>query len=333
VARSLGQSGWAMPILQYHSVSPQGRYRSPTIAVHPQSFDRQMAYLARYYQVIPLDQVVTCIAERKPFPSRAVAITFDDGYLDNYTCAYPILKKYGLTATFFITAGPVVRGQRFWVSWIREAIEGAKNVAGLLRDGAVPGLEGLDATDSREQAIAEVTTRLNRMGYSARAETLARLANVLSIHVSEEPGSNGLGIMMGPEHVRDMSLGDMSIGSHTVTHPNLPRLTAEELDHELRESKALLEAVTGTAVEHLAYPGGPEATNPDFTDQVAESVRQAGYRSACNSIRGAVTLNEPLFALRRHDVSDPDGFSGFVFKLERHRLGSLFAPPVHTQQR
>ena len=332
MARSLGRGGQAMPILAYHSVSPEGRYRSPTIAVHPQSFDRQMAYLARHYQVVPLDQVVTCIAERKPFPSRAVAITFDDGYMDNYACAYPILKKYGLTATFFITAGPVVRGQRFWVSWVHEAIEGAKHLAGLLRDGAVPGLEDINATDSREQVIAEVTTRLNRMGCSARAEALARLAKVLSLHVPEEPGSSGLGIMMGPEQVRDMSLGGMSIGSHTVTHPNLPRLTAKELDHELRESKALLEAVTGTSVEHLAYPGGPEVTNPDFTDQVAEAVRQAGYRSACNSIRGVVSLNDQLFTLRRHDVSDHDGFSGFVFKLERHRLGPLFAPPVHVHQ-
>ncbi|TMQ25989.1 MAG: hypothetical protein E6K65_15815 [Nitrospirae bacterium] len=321
-----------MPILQYHSVSPEGRYRSPTIAVHPRSFDRQMAYLARHYQVVPLDQVVTCIAERKPFPSRAVAITFDDGYLDNYAYAFPILKKYGHTATFFITAGPVVRAQRFWVSWVCEAIEGAKNVAGLLRDGAVPGFNGIVATDSQEQVIAEVTTRLNRMGSSARAEALACLATVCATHVPEEPCANGLGIMMGPEHVREMSLGGMSIGSHTVTHPNLPRLTVEELDHELRESKALLEAVTGTSVEHLAYPGGPEVTNPDFSDEVADFVRRAGYRSACNSIRGAVTLNEPLFALRRHDVSDLDGFSGFVFKLERHRLGSLFVSPVHVQQ-
>ena len=96
-------------ILRYHSVShfdaATRLYRSGTIAVNPATFERQMRFLAEWYQVVPLSRLVDCVERDEAFPHRAVAITFDDGYRDNFVHALPILRSYGFPATVYVTTG------------------------------------------------------------------------------------------------------------------------------------------------------------------------------------------------------------------------------------
>ena len=95
-----------IPILCYHRIDkPDPR---TTLCVSVQSFDEQMAYLAKNgYKVVSLEDIILHKKGRIELPYKSVAITFDDGYLDNYNNAFPILKKYGFTATIFIVAGLV----------------------------------------------------------------------------------------------------------------------------------------------------------------------------------------------------------------------------------
>jgi len=113
------QGQYVVPILMYHSVSSADTKpmfvigRPPNIplrlnSVSPQSFDRQMAYLKNNgYQVIPLDDFVKGDKARKKFFHKTVVITFDDGYVDNYMNAFPILKKYHFPATIFLITDAV----------------------------------------------------------------------------------------------------------------------------------------------------------------------------------------------------------------------------------
>lgn len=97
-----------IPILMYHKVNPDPGVGGYGLRVSPRSFEKQMAYLSRSgYQSISLNDLADHFEKGRPLPSRPVIITFDDGYLDNYTYAYPILKKYGMTATIFVVAGTV----------------------------------------------------------------------------------------------------------------------------------------------------------------------------------------------------------------------------------
>ena len=97
-----------VPILVYHKVNPDPGVGGYGLRVSPRSFEKQMAYLFRSgYSAISLTDLADHFDRGKPLPPRPVIITFDDGYLDNYTYAYPILKKYGLTATIFVVAGTV----------------------------------------------------------------------------------------------------------------------------------------------------------------------------------------------------------------------------------
>ncbi|MDQ0285139.1 peptidoglycan/xylan/chitin deacetylase (PgdA/CDA1 family) [Desulfofundulus luciae] len=103
-----------IPILMYHKVNPDPRTGGLGLRVPPQKFARQMEYLAGHgFHTVSLTDVVDHFQKSKPLPPRPVVITFDDGYLDNYTYAFPILKKYGFTATVFVVAHTVGKTNTF----------------------------------------------------------------------------------------------------------------------------------------------------------------------------------------------------------------------------
>jgi len=113
---------YVVPILMYHSVNPDAR-RDNLLAVGAVAFERQMHFLKTHrYNVLPLEELAGLIRNKKKIPARTLAITFDDGYKDNYTYALPILKKYNLPATIFITVNEVGRPGNDRLSWdeIRE---------------------------------------------------------------------------------------------------------------------------------------------------------------------------------------------------------------------
>lgn len=110
------QGKYVLPIVMYHSVNPVTRPEIRLLIVSPETFQRQIRFLkSHHYNVLPLKSVATLIKERKKIPSKTIAITFDDGYKDNYIYAFPILKKYHLPATIFIITNEVGRSDR--LSW------------------------------------------------------------------------------------------------------------------------------------------------------------------------------------------------------------------------
>ncbi len=110
------RSKYVVPVLMYHSVTPQGDPERNPLMVTPRTFEKQMRFLKQYrYNVMSLEATADLLKEGKRLPARLVAITFDDGYKDNYTYAFPILKKYGLPATIFIITQEIGRPDR--LSW------------------------------------------------------------------------------------------------------------------------------------------------------------------------------------------------------------------------
>lgn len=115
------RKNYVVPIIMYHQVFPNSdpEYR---LAVSLETFERQMRFLkTSHYNVIGLEDLANLIRDKKKIPPRTIAITLDDGYLNSYTYAFPILKKYNLPATVFIIAGEVGRrdksGLRDRLSW------------------------------------------------------------------------------------------------------------------------------------------------------------------------------------------------------------------------
>lgn len=109
VARNLPPDATrGIPILMYHKVNPDPSVGGYGLRVTPRAFEREMRYLkTNGFHTVSLMDLADYYNKGKPLPARPVVITFDDGYLDNYTYAFPILKKYGMTATIFVVADTI----------------------------------------------------------------------------------------------------------------------------------------------------------------------------------------------------------------------------------
>ncbi|MBF9197544.1 polysaccharide deacetylase family protein [Microvirga terrestris] len=302
-------------ILRYHSVSASANYCSPTIAVSPELFERQMSFLARNYIVFPLGELLTRFARRE-LPKGSVAITFDDGYLDNATEALPILARYGLTATFFVTSDSVLGKGGFWVGWLYRAVATASD-AHLSK--ACQALTGTTTTGaSRDACFAALATLVDNARCSVRQNYFSELERLFPAMPPMELPSD---FMMTVDDLRELHQAGMTIGAHTATHRVLAGLERRVVYDELSRSKADLEAALDNAVDHLAYPNGHVSNN---VDEAAINVAgELGYVSAGTSRRGILTKSSSYLDLPRQGVNEMLGFEGFVFKLEEARFSRL----------
>lgn len=106
---------YVVPILMYHSVNPDAAPEN-RLTVSVITFERQMEFLRKHrYNILPLEALADLVKENRKIPARTIAITFDDGYRDNYTYAFPVLKKYGFAATIFLIVDEIGKPDR--LSW------------------------------------------------------------------------------------------------------------------------------------------------------------------------------------------------------------------------
>jgi peptidoglycan/xylan/chitin deacetylase (PgdA/CDA1 family) len=286
----------SIQILVYHRVNDENDCVFPGVPI--EVFNEQMEYVAENYQVSTLDDLV----QRLPtgdVPENALAITFDDGYRDNYEHAFPILKRLGLPATIFLATDGIDSGRMLWHDWVFAA----------LRETRVTALENfrgngstypLNTPAEKRHALMEVLKFLWSLDDRDRSLWVERLINNLGI---EEPVTCE-GLMLGWDDIRIMSEHRVTFGAHTVTHPILSKLPTRQLKREIRESKATIESKLNMPVKHFAYPVG---RREDFTDDVKNELRDAGFECAVTTIFGANDSKQDLFELRRatpweHDI-------------------------------
>jgi glycosyltransferase involved in cell wall biosynthesis len=306
-------------VLAYHSVSEpdpaNDRYRCPSIALPPAAFERHMRFLADHYDVVPMARIVACLEAGEPFPPRAVAITFDDGYRDNYTIAYPILRRLGLPATLYVTADAVGDGWRFWVARLRWLLLVCRATALTL-----PRLGHIDlgSPASRRRAIDRLTVTLKALSCCERDADLERLEAATGIH---EPPREATTWMASWEELSEMAAGGIEIGAHSRTHPILTCQDTTVATEEIAGARRLLEKSLGRPVEHFAYPNGGGRPNHDA--RITALARAAGFRSAATSERGAVHLGDDPLRLRRLGVAERHRIDAFALELERDRLPGL----------
>jgi len=237
-------NGGGVPILMYHSVSGESEQGHPYFhtATSPVVFAAQMEYLKEQgYTAVRLSEVADILEGRTKGIRRPVAITFDDGFRDFYTQAFPVLARCGYTATMFLPTGYV--------------------------------------SDARA-----------------------------SLHGTE---------CMTWNEVRELDAAGIEFGSHTVTHPKLKTLGAQEIEQELRRSKETIEDNLGKPVTGFSYPFAFPETARRFVAQIRGMLMGCEYQAGVSTIIGTATAADDRFFLRRLPVNSSDDPRLFRAKLEK----------------
>ena len=307
--RRLFPSG-RLAILRYHAIcGPEGySYADPAICITPDCFERHVAYLAREYRVLRMEDAAGRIAAGEPLPRNAVVITFDDGYADNLAAAR-ILHKYGATATFYITAGCLAGGEPFWPAELRHLLNGVPAPRIELRSGSVALELDLADASARAGALRRLTKTFKSHPIPVREELRRQLRTLAAS--SEMPR-----VMLTWDEVREMRALGMTIGSHTMTHPNLPSAGLSAAAQEIADSKARLERELGEPVTMFSYPNG--GAERYCTPELQRLVAEAGFAAAVTSRNAFAGATSNLFGLERIEVEER--LEDLVFALELERF-------------
>lgn len=303
-------------IVMYHSVTERSDNRiDPSIVVSPTDFEQQIEHLVSRTNIISLEQYVRSVHNGIPAPPNSVVLTFDDGYKDNFTTVYPILKKYGLPATFFLATGYIETDKVKWENWLTHLIwqSRAKTVSVKLNGNYKEF--GIGGEEEKLEAIRKLVWLLEEITIPERQQILDQLQEQLDV----EPDLDDL--MLSWDEVREMSkTPGISFGAHTVNHFRLSRLSTAEMRKEILESKLLVESEINKPVRFFAYPYG-ELT--DFNEEVKQILKSNGFDCAVTTVYGQNNLQSDLFQLKR--VSVEGGYYGVQFwlgfNLRRSPLG------------
>jgi peptidoglycan/xylan/chitin deacetylase (PgdA/CDA1 family) len=306
-------------ILRYHSVgSDDGSvpaYIDPSLCVPLSAFERQMRFVREHYTPVSLDQIFKAMKEGRPFPSGAVAITFDDGYRDNHGLALPVLTKYRLPATFYITAGCVDARDVLWTSKLRYYFMATHERLLHLRHPE-PQVLDLSSDQARQASYAYTVALIKSVGKRQGGDEIFHGVESALKVTDLDPLRDS---MLSWNEIQEMSRVGMLIGAHTLTHPNLPGLPPEAAEAEVAGSKALIEAKARVPVHHFAYPNGRGVSH--FNDAVREVVRKSGFLTSVTSISGPVRQADDLFTLKRMGVYRKHArLFRFALDMERTRL-------------
>lgn len=295
-------------ILIYHRINDD---RDPYFGGVPTAvFERQVEYLASRFHVLPLSRLVAALRDGS-VPDDAVAITFDDGYRDNYTHALPILKRYGVPATIFVTTGAIGSARQLWHDDVFSAFRETKESA-LPPYAGRAGASPLETTDDRLRAQREFLSHIRTLPGPERSRAIAGLRETLRVG----PAPDAPGLMLSWDEVRAMHRAGIEFGSHTVSHPILSRADAPEARREVVESKRAIEEALGTVIEGFAYPNG---TRADFLPETKDLLREAGYAYAVTTLPGANEAGCDPYDLRRGTPWDDDVFA-FGMRLLYNKL-------------
>ena len=251
-----------------------------------------MQHISKYYSVLSLEQILSRIKDDTGLPKNCLAVTFDDGFADNYTFAYPILKKYNLLATIFLTVDCIETQTSLWFDQILSAFKatGKKRLVCPITETVFD----VDSMEKKLHAAHIMLEQLKKQENAQRKKSIHAVLKELCISSTETQSASNL--LTWPR-IEEMSRHNVTFGSHTMTHPILANLPVSELDWELATSQQVVEHKIGKAVRFFAYPNGKAQ---GFYETIAQAVKQAGYKAPVTTVPEINTPATDPFAWGRY---------------------------------
>jgi peptidoglycan/xylan/chitin deacetylase (PgdA/CDA1 family) len=294
-------------IFCYHRVNDERDPFFPSMPVD--TFEQQMRFVAQRHRVVSLSELMVHLQSGSP--ETVLALTFDDGYRDNYQNAFPILQRYGLPATIFLTTGCLDTGEPLWFERLGAAVKTtSKEYIDVEID--LPRRFLLRTPEERLHSNRDLFALLRQVSNDERQRHLATLLLDLATPASDQRKD----VMLTWDQVRHMKHHKVDFGGHTVTHPILSQVPPGQVEWEIAESKRRIETELQAPVRHFAYPNGRD---DDFAPSNKEAIRLAGYQAAVTTVWGLNYASTDRLELRRSGPWEEDE-ALFAYKMDWYEL-------------
>lgn len=307
-------------LLMYHRVLPGAQcedYPFPSLVMPADAFEQQVAWLARRTEVVTAAEAIQRMqSPGEPAAKPVVAMTFDDGYVDNYAIAATILEKHGVRGTFFLASDFVGKDRLLWYDHAALLVIVAADDV-LCRSAKACGMPIPSSHDLAVGRVAAWVELLKQTGPGVRAQWLA------AVEAESPPVDRDNYRAMRPEDAKDLASRGHEIGAHSVSHEILPLLDANALTAELECSREAIVQWTGRQVSGFCYPNG------SHDERVVSATRAAGYAYACTTDSPFGTPVDDVLRMARVDinrsrVTRPSGrFDLVAFRAELSGLHEL----------
>ncbi|MGB8658696.1 MAG: polysaccharide deacetylase family protein [Candidatus Zixiibacteriota bacterium] len=304
----------------------------PGMVTLESTFDKQMRYLKRNFNVISLDALIGCLKDKKNLPPSSMVITFDDGWRDNYLFAFPILRKYDLPATIFLSTDYIGTSRMPWFHVVNFILQAQALTFQKMTD-ILSGFEQISPEEKgsivESFALADVfIEKLKKIKPDIQEKMIREMIKESDIRMNEIGKQRW---MLDWEEIKEMGEDQISFGSHAHSHRILTYLDLIDIKKELIESKRAIEEKTKGPVNSFAYPNG------DFTPEIRELVKEAGYLCACTV--GKIKEKQDgidLFALPRIGIHEgmSQGIGGkFSKAMFTWQIAGFLTPPKKRHER
>ena len=304
-------------VLIYHRVAEDVLDRN-LLTVSPANFEAHLQILKRDFPVLPLVEMLKAVQSGSLMPG-SIALTFDDGYVDNLVKALPLLEKYGIPATVFVTSGMLGSRKEFW--W--DALERLF----LRADGLLPDRIVFCDNAGNEKGWPTVTLAERLQAHDEIAAFLRNSpVSEIDVFIDKLYDWAGGGVPPRPLHrvldeqqLRALSASPLiEIGAHTVSHSRLSVLSEAEQFQEILRSKESLERILEKPIRVFSYPYGGQG---DFTEGTKDLVKKAGFEFGIANIQKDLGLTFDGFAVPRRLVRnwDKEVFIGWLTGNARDR--------------
>ena len=284
---------------------------APTSSVLDRDFDSNLRVLAKYHEVIALEEAVRMLAGEIPWRPRCVVLTFDDSLKCTVDVALPMLERHKMTATVFVSTQAIDGDDPYW--WLRLDYAWHK---GHVVDTNVQLPDGRShrVVAGRRATLSALKSLLWSVPATARNAVVEAIETQFAARLTDPDKQFPYAVHMTWDDVRRAYARGFSIGSHTITHANLAILTDQAACHELEGSKERIERELSESCAYMCYPYG------EYTPQVASLTRQCGYRAAVTVREGRNHAGQDPFTLRRFAM--PASAGKLAYTLSGCRQGS-----------
>ncbi len=297
-------------ILMYHGVSNDNITRINGRHLRESIFKKHLSYFKKYFEVIPLSQLFHRYREKIVPTNNVISITFDDGYLNNYTTAMPLLKKYNFPATFFIQGMSI--DNDFPITW--------PDIIDILKAFKVGILSINDLSFNLNSSTNYYNTKnkiflydyIKKLKYFERREVMNTLINNFEIEKKIHKINENNYKLMNESHIKILSENSLfEIGSHGYEHYCLANIEKDYAAHELEKSKSLLEKVCNYQVESIAFPDG------SYNSEILNLSTKVGYSNllAVNYLLPSDLTDTRI--LPRHGISATTTFESNIIYLHK----------------